>query len=203
MTQPKPWTNQPTNSETQQALPTFLRSYVSNCMEQNPSWEANSHPASQEIPCLLWNTKVHYGVHNSPTLVGILSQMHPVHYFPSYFSKIHSNIIFLSAPTSSERSRPPRSSDWNWLKLCLCCINGIPHVRYSLIVGKQVLVMKCPVPCLVNPSTPTFHASLSCHHFWWMTSVMMRSNPHIYGGVSKSFRTGRLERELQVVALCH
>jgi len=25
--------------------------------------EGNSHSASQEIPCLLWNMKVNYGVH--------------------------------------------------------------------------------------------------------------------------------------------
>jgi hypothetical protein len=28
-------------------------------MEQSPSWEANSHSASQEIPRLSWNPKVH------------------------------------------------------------------------------------------------------------------------------------------------
>jgi hypothetical protein len=35
-------------------------------MEQSPSWEANWFAASQEIPRVLWNPKVHYRTHKRP-----------------------------------------------------------------------------------------------------------------------------------------
>jgi hypothetical protein len=66
---------------------------LTNSMEKSPSWEAVSCAATQEIPSILWNPKVHYRVHKSPLPVFMLSRINPVHTTPSYLSKIHSNII--------------------------------------------------------------------------------------------------------------
>ena len=58
------------------AVLTYLLTYS---MEQNSSWEANWFSASQEIPRVSRNPKVHYRTHKLPPPVSILSQFDPVH----------------------------------------------------------------------------------------------------------------------------
>ena len=55
---------------------TYLLTYS---MVQNPSWEANWFAASQEIPRILWNLKVHNRTHKRLPPVPILCQPNPVH----------------------------------------------------------------------------------------------------------------------------
>jgi hypothetical protein len=53
--------------------------YLTNFMEQNPCWEANSRSGRPKIHCHLWNPKAHYLLNKRLPLVPIQSQMNAVH----------------------------------------------------------------------------------------------------------------------------
>jgi hypothetical protein len=62
-------------------------------MKQKPSWDAYPFSASQEIPNILWDLKVHYHIKKGPPPIPILSQIDPVHTPTFHFQKINLNII--------------------------------------------------------------------------------------------------------------
>ena len=73
-------------------------------MVQSPSWEANWFAASQEIPRISRNPKVHYRTHKRPPPVSILGQPNPVHIPTSHLLEIIPNIIHPSTPRSPQWS---------------------------------------------------------------------------------------------------
>jgi len=69
-------------------------------MVQSSSSAANWFAASQEIPRISRNPKVHYRTHKRPPPVSILGQPNPVHMPTSHLLEIHPNIIHPSTPRS-------------------------------------------------------------------------------------------------------
>ena len=61
-------------------------------MLQSPSLAANWFAASQEIPRISRNPKVHYRTHKRPPPVSILGQPNPVHIPTSHLLEIRTNI---------------------------------------------------------------------------------------------------------------
>jgi hypothetical protein len=58
-------------------------------MKLSSTSEAANFAATEELPSMLWNQKVHYRDHMSPPLVPTLSQIDPVHITISSFCRIH------------------------------------------------------------------------------------------------------------------
>ena len=82
-------------------IPEYILTYS---MVQSPSWAANWFAASQDIPCIPQNPKVHYRTHKRTPPVSILGKSNPVHMPTSNLLEIHPNIIHPSTRRSPQWS---------------------------------------------------------------------------------------------------
>ena len=146
-----------------------IMNLLTHSMEQSPSWQANRFSASQEIPGILWNPKVHYRIQKCPPPVPVLSQLDPVHTPTSHFLKIHLNIILLCTPGSPKCSLSHRFPHLNPVYASpLLHTRYIPRPSHSsrfyqlndngwgVQIIKLLIVQFSPLPCYLVPFRPKY-----------------------------------------------
>jgi len=118
-------------------------------MKQSPSWATNRFSASQEIPHILWDLKVHYDIHKCPPPVPVLRQLDPVHTTTSHFWRmiIHVHVYSSSqedcllmlgfSPSVSQPhllilKHPSKSCSLDIFIIIFRCIHKIPKSDFQL-----------------------------------------------------------------------
>ena len=153
-------------------------------MDQSP-WVGNIYSDSQTIPCILWNTEVHYRFHISPSPVLILNPIKPFH--ASYLTSWNSMLIL-------------------WFLLCLGLPSGlipslIPSNESNLSLTTYLAtVLRDSALCRVL----TFHMHVKKHHSKFKNFEVVRNIERFYlEELLGSRSTSKLEdHHLSVIRNC-
>ena len=133
---------------------------ITYSMVQSLSWEANWFAASQEIPRISRNPKVHYRTHKRPPTVSILSQPYPVHIPTTHILEICPNIIHPSTPRSPQWSLCLRFPHQDPIRPYIILYNYIKihgagnRDCISLMAGS---CLTCFLTCTTVPCTARYH----------------------------------------------
>jgi hypothetical protein len=163
----------------------FLRG-LTNFTELSPCWEATGCVATQELPSILWNLKVHYHACKSPPLVPVLIQINPVHTTGSYLSTTH---LHLGLPSGLFPSGFPTNILYAFLFSSSIRATYPAHLSLHdliilVILGEEYKLQSSSLCSFLQPIL-SLHLSL----VQIFSSVPCSQTPYVRDQVSHPYRT--------------
>jgi len=153
--------------------------------------------ASQEIPRILWNPKVHHRTHKCSPPLPILSQLHPVTKTPSRFLKVRLHVILPSMSGSPQWFSSLRLPHQNPVHT-----SPLPHTRYMpsplilldfttrTIFGKEYRSLSSSLCNFLHSSvTLSFLGPNALLYTLFSNTVSLRSSINVSDQVSHPYRT--------------
>jgi len=162
-------------------------------MEQSASWESNRFSASQEIPRILWNPKVHYRIHNSPPPVPVLSQINPVHVPILLPENILSSHLRLGLPRGLLPSGFPTKTLYTPLHSPIHATfpaHLILDLNSRIIFGEEYRLLSCSL-CnfLHSPVTSSLLGPNTLLNTLFSNTITVRSSYNLSDHVSHPYKT--------------